>query len=227
MSLQNQSTNQEGGLYEEAVGSVIRGITENENDSLSKDNISENELHKELSKIVVREISDVLSKINPDEVSFLINEILTAEKIFVIGVGRVFLALQCLAKRLAHFGFDVNVVGSVVEKSITNKDLLLVASGSGESRLPVQISKIAKQYNARVGLITSAKESTLKSIADVVVHLPCPTKTDYDYGVKSIQSMSTLFDQCLHIFGDILCLMLQKKTGQTNEDIKKRHANLE
>lgn len=220
----------EGGLYEELAGSISSGtpkktikmiITDSEQPTIEK------ELHENLTKAVSSEISEVLSKVNSDEVSKMMDAILKAEKIFIIGVGRVFLSLQCLAKRLAHFGFDVNVVGSVVEKSITGKDLLLVASGSGESKLPASISEIAKQYNAKIGLITSSQESTIKSMADVVIHLPCPTKMDYSYGVKSIQSMSTLFDQCLHIFGDILCLMLQKRTGQTNEDLKKRHANLE
>ena len=150
-----------------------------------------------------------------------------AEKIFIVGLGRVFLSLQCLAKRLAHFGFDVNVVGSIVEKSITGRDLLIVASGSGESQVPVNITKIAKKYHARIALITSAQQSTIKSLSDAVVHLPCPTKNDFSFGVKSIQSMSTLFDQTLHIFGDVLCLLLQQKTGQTNEELWSRHANLE
>lgn len=176
---------------------------------------------------VVNEISTVLGKVNPQEIEVLMDEIVKAEKIFIIGLGRVFLSLQCLAKRLAHFGFDVNVVGSVVEKSITERDLLLVASGSGESRVPLNIAQIASKYNPQIGLITSAKESSIKKISHFAVHLPTPTKVDMSFGVQSIQSMSTLFDQCLHIFGDIMCLMLQQKTGQSNEDLAKRHANLE
>ena len=211
------SFKKEGGLYEEVAGSVSE-FTKQDRETTNLNTTQVLNEYNEYSQF---------TKVDPKEVSSLIDEILKAEKIFVIGVGRVFLSLQCLAKRLAHFGFDVNLVGSVVEKRITDKDLLLVASGSGESKLPASIAKIARKYNARIALITSSKESTIKSMANVAVHLPCPTKTDYGYGVKSIQTMSTLFDQSLHLFGDIICLMLQKRTGKTNEDLKKYHANLE
>jgi 6-phospho-3-hexuloisomerase len=180
-----------------------------------------------LAQTIPNEVAQVLSRVSPDEVDRLAEALTQSEKVFVIAVGRVFLALQCLAKRLAHLGLDVQVVGSVTEKPITARDLLLVASGSGESRLPVEIARIAKKHNARLALITSAETSTLKSMADVVVHLPCPTKTNTRQGVTSIQSMSTLFDQSLHLFGDILCLLLQEKMGLTNEAMWSRHANLE
>jgi 6-phospho-3-hexuloisomerase len=226
------SLKREGGLYEEVAGSVAEA-TKQDKEQVKEEikhgtgQLNEYNEYSQFTNAISKEVSEVLSKVDPNEVSLLMDEILKAEKIFVIGVGRVFLSLQCLAKRLAHFGFDINLVGSVVEKRITDKDLLLVASGSGESKLPAGIAEIAKKYNARIALITSSKESTIKSIANVAVHLPCPTKTDYGYGVKSIQTMSTLFDQSLHLFGDILCLMLQKRTGKTNEDLKKFHANLE
>lgn len=180
-----------------------------------------------LAKAVSQEIREVLSRVDPGEADTLIREILKAEKVFVFAVGRVFLSLQCFAKRLAHLGIDIQVVGSVTEEPITPKDLLLIASGSGESKLPAEIAKIAKNHKARVGLITSSRTSTIKSIADFCIHLPCPTKANKNEGVKSIQSMSTLFDQSLHIFGDILCILIQKKKGVTNEELWRRHANLE
>ena len=165
-------------------------------DSISND-------YEQVTGSVTNEIIEVLRKVQYDEVNCLLQELITADKIFVIAVGRVFLALQCLAKRLAHFGLDINVVGSTVEKPINRKDLLLVASGSGESMYPLSVVRIAKTYGARVAVITSAESSTIKTLSDTVVHLPCPTKNDMEAGINSIQPMSTLFDQCLHIFGDI------------------------
>ena len=84
------------------------------NDRLNND-------YRRISQLVTGEIVDVLSKVRLEEVDSLVQEILTAEKIFLIGVGRVFLALQCLGKRLAHFGLDVNIVGSIVEKPISKR----------------------------------------------------------------------------------------------------------
>jgi len=211
------------GLYEEMAGSVEKESVK----KADKDARIPVDDYRELANRINSEVGQVLELVKPEEVEQFMKEMISAEKIFCVGVGRVFLSLQCFAKRLAHFGFDINIVGSVVEKAITDKDLLIVASGSGESKLPIIITKIAKEHGARVAHITSAQQSTIKSMADVALHLPSPTKVDMGHGVETIQPMSTLFDQVLHIFGDIICMMLQERTGQTHEQLKKRHANLE
>jgi 6-phospho-3-hexuloisomerase len=176
---------------------------------------------------ILHEIQDVLDQVDPAEVERLVDELLSAEKVFFFAVGRVFLSLECLAKRLGHLGIDCQVVGSINEKPATPRDLLLVASGSGESKLPVEIARIAKSKGARLGIITSAHSSTLKSMADFAVHLPCPTKNDAAAGVTSIQPMSALFDQSLHIFGDTVAILVQRRKGFKAEDLWQFHANLE
>lgn len=176
---------------------------------------------------ILKEIDEVIKRVDFREAEKLVDEILAAEKIFMIGVGRVFLSLQCFGKRLAHLGIEVEVVGSTTEKAITNKDLLLVASGSGESIVPIEIAKKAQKLSAKIGLITSARSSTLKSMATFSVHLPCPTKNDPSFGVRSVQPMSTLFDQTLHIFGDTVAIMIQNRKNIPKEELWKYHANLE
>ena len=171
---------------------------------------------------VVDEIARVMAQVEHAEVERFIDELLSADKVFIIGVGRVFLALQAMGKRI-----PIEVVGFVTEKAITDKDVLLVASGSGESVVPMTIANVAKNYNARIGLITSSQQSTIKSMANFVVHLPCPTKTNGTSGVQSIQPMSTLFDQSLHIFGDIVALMIQHRKEMNKDELWKYHANLE
>ena len=183
--------------------------------------------YRDLFPKITAEVNSVLAKVAPAEVDRLVEEILKSEKVFIFAVGRVFLSLQCLGKRLGHLQIDCQIVGSANEKPISGKDLLLVASGSGESRLPVQIARIGKEKGARVGLITSARQSTLKELSDFCIHLPAPTKKNTSAGVKSIQSMSTLFDQALHIFGDIVTILIQEKKGLKDEALWKQHANLE
>ncbi len=128
---------------------------------------------------------------------------------------------------VAHLGVDCQVVGSVTEKPIGPSDLMLIASGSDESRLPAEIARIAKSKGAKLGIITSARTSTIKSISDFAIHLPCPIKNDAASGVKSIQPMSNLFDQSLHIFGDVVAMMIQERKRLNNEELWRSHANLE
>ena len=185
------------------------------------------ELFQENCDLIIKEMSNLLNSVDSNEVNKLIDEIIKAEKIFFIGVGRVALSLQCFCKRLMHLGFEANIVGAVNEKAMTHKDLLIIGSGSGESIFPVEIAKKASKLNGKIGLITSAKSSTIKSLSNFSVHLPSPTKNDPDYGVKSKQPMSTLFDQVLHIFGDVVCMMIINKKGLANKDFWLNHANLE
>ena len=182
---------------------------------------------KSIAVQIINEVQDVLDQVDEAEVEVLVNEILAAEKVFFFAVGRVFLSLECMAKRLGHLGIDCQVVGSINEKPATPRDLLLVASGSGESKLPVEIARIAKSKGSRLGIITSARSSTLKAMADFAVHLPCPTKNDAAAGVASIQPMSALFDQSLHIFGDTAAILVQRRKGLKTEDLWQYHANLE
>jgi 6-phospho-3-hexuloisomerase len=147
--------------------------------------------------------------------------------VFVFAVGCVFLVLQCLGKRLGHLGIDCQVVGSTTEKPIMSQDLLLIASGSGESKLPAEIARLAKSKGARWGIITSARTSTIKSLSDFAVHPSCPTRNDPIAGVTPVQTMSTLFDQALHIYGDAVAMMIQQNDAMRDKDPRQFHANLE
>ena len=180
-----------------------------------------------IARTIGNEISTVLSLVDESQVDALITEIHNAERIFMIAVGRVFLSLQCFAKRLAHLGLKVEVVGQITEKAITNKDLLLIASGSGESAFPIVVAQKGKQFNARLALITSATDSTVSRLSDCIVRLPSPTKLDGDLGVQSSQPMSTLFDQTLHVFGDIVSMKLLDQSKFNKDELWQYHANLE
>jgi ribulose-phosphate 3-epimerase len=176
---------------------------------------------------VVAEIRAVLTQVDADEVERLVGDLLAARRVFIYAVGRVLSSLECFGKRLNHLGVECRVVGSMDEPPIGTEDLMLIASGSGESKLPAEIARIARSKGAKLALITSAGQSTIKSISQTVVHLPCPTKKEPARGVKSVQLMSTLFDQSLHIFGDVVALLLQERKHLASDELWRRHANLE
>ena len=96
--------------------------------------------------LVLSEIEHVFKQIDVDEYNQLLNMICDSEKVFVVGVGRVMLMLQAFAKRLNHLGITANYVGAIDAPAITEKDLLIVGSGSGESVVPLAIMKVAKKY---------------------------------------------------------------------------------
>ena len=100
---------------------------------------------------IAEEIKNSLLKIPTKQTENLINQIIKANRVYLVAIGRVNLSLQCFGKRLSHLGIKVELVGSLTEKPASKKDLLIVASGSGESLIPVQISKKARS-ETNIGL---------------------------------------------------------------------------
>ena len=105
------------------------------------------------TNLIIDEISDILNNIPSSQTQNLINQIIKTNRIFLVAIGRVNLSLQCFGKRLAHLGFKVELVGSLTEKPATKKDLLIVASGSGESLIPLHISRKAKSGRVNLRLV--------------------------------------------------------------------------
>ena len=88
---------------------------------------------RDCERIIVQELADVLDHMDETQIDALVNLIANARKVFFVGVGRVELALEAIAKRLAHLGVDTVMVGQITEPAICGQDLLIVGSGSGKT----------------------------------------------------------------------------------------------
>ena len=118
-------------------------------------------------QLVLDECRQALGKVDEGQVKEFISLVYSSEKVFFIGVGRVLLSLEAFAKRLAHLGIDAVVVGEITEPAFTDKDLLVVGSGSGESLFPVAIAKKAKSIGGKVVHIGSNENSSMKEVTDL------------------------------------------------------------
>lgn len=186
---------------------------------------------RECCNLILEEIGRALAAVEEPQAEGLVQAILSAEKVFVVGVGRVLLSLQALVKRLNHLGIPAWHVGAVNEPAITARDLLIVGSGSGESVVPVAIARVAKQHGARVAHIGSNPQSSLAPLTDVFVRVPVPTKLNLPGELASRQLLSSLFEQCLLVLGDAVCLRLAElkglAAGSAGGTGWGQHANLE
>ncbi len=182
--------------------------------------------YKEQVNRITGEINTVLRNIDETQIQDYTRILLNAEKVFFIGVGRVMLALETTVKRLNHVGVNACVVGAVNEPPIGQNDVLVVGSGSGESIIPKHIATCAKKYHAKVVHLTSNPASSIARVADVIVDFHCGSKVGGG-SITSIQPMTTLFEQSLMIFGDLVCLEIMKEKVLSFEEVSKWHANLE
>lgn len=184
--------------------------------------------YNETKNIVLNEISNALSHIEPKETEKLVDDIVAAENVFVIGVGRVMMSLQAFVKRLTHIGIRAHCVGDITEPAITEKDILIVASGSGESVVPVAIAKKAREISVRrIIHIGSNPHGSVSNYTDYMVRIPVQTRLYLSDEIKTEQIMTSLFEQALWIYCDILSMMILKKKRISIEELWKYHANLE
>lgn len=183
--------------------------------------------YKEASGVITNEITSTLTNVNSNEIDHLIDQINKAEKVFFVGVGRVLLSLQSIAKRFAHLGVQTYVVGQITEPAMTDKDLLIVGSGSGETAFPLIIAKKAKELNATVAHIGANPNSSMSQYADVFVRLPISSNPESSEEVQSEQPMKSLFEQSLLLLGDTIALMIVKKENIELNSLWEFHANLE
>lgn len=176
--------------------------------------------------IVLSECENALSRVRPEEVNALIDAIENAGQVFFMGIGRVMLALECVAKRMVHLGIQAHVVGEIIEPPIEERDLLIVGSGSGESLCPAAIAQKAKSLGASVAWIGSNEEGTIARLADIRVRIPVKSKLAREDELHSRQPMTSLFEQSLLLLGDAMALMLIERKQLTG-NLYMKHANLE
>lgn len=178
-------------------------------------------------QLILDELTRSLNAVSPAQTDVLIDEILSAHKVFVVGVGRVMLMLQAFAKRLNHIGVEAFFVGEINEPAITKDDLLILGSGSGESAFPSAICKVAQKYHPRIAYIGSNLNSTIAVASDIVVRIPCRTKLNLPDEIPSVQPMSSLFEQSLLLYLDTVSMMIVRRKGIVISELWHKHANLE
>lgn len=181
---------------------------------------------RELSKLVLKEIEAVFEQSDFTNYDALINSILNAKKIVLTGAGRMGYASRGFSMRLKQLGLDSYMLGDSNIPRIDEKDLLIVSSGSGETSSILLLVELAKKNGSKIALITGAPDSKMGKLADIIIKLDAPTK-NRTHNLKSIQPMTTLYEQSLGVFFDCLVMQLMKKLNETSEKMWKRHSNLE
>ena len=75
-------------------------------------------------------------------------------------------------------------------------------------------------------MLTAQPDGPAPQMADLVVVLPAQTMAQAE-GSSSRQAMGSAFEQSLWILFDALVPRLQAATGQTLDQVRARHTNLE
>lgn len=168
---------------------------------------------------VIQEVQGTLRAIDQEQVEKLVDEILRARTIVTCGAGRMGMMAKAFAMRLSHLGLVAYHIQDCNTPAINKGDLLIAASGSGETKTICVLVEAAKKNGAKVALLTTRTVSSMARLADTITLMPAP--------LQSIQPMTTLTEQSSLLFFDTLTLLLMQKMEQTHEMLKMRHSILE
>ena len=123
--------------------------------------------NKEYASIVLNELTHTLTSIDETKAEKFVELIDEAEEVFCAGAGRSGFQVKGFAMRLMHMGVASYVVGETCTPNIKKGGVLVVCSGSGETKSLVNHAAKAKEMGARVALITINPQSTIAGMAEI------------------------------------------------------------
>lgn len=200
-------------------------------------------------------VAEVLSKIDPAQVDALAKAVAKANRVFVSGWGRAGNVAGILGMDMSQIGKVVFRVGDNNTPSIHEGDILLVVSGSGNTKTISIIAKEAKDFGATVGLISTSEQSIIGEIADYNIVLPrietpmtkimkdkrpprdpkfkstAGTRETYDLTAKEREAITLdqmeLTYQAAFILNEVLQQKVMEELGETFEAVHYYHNSLE
>ncbi|MFU2016109.1 6-phospho-3-hexuloisomerase [Peribacillus butanolivorans] len=176
---------------------------------------------------ILKELNHSADLIADEEAEKLVNGILESKKVFVAGAGRSGFMAKSFAMRMMHMGIDSYVIGETVTPNFDKEDILIIGSGSGETKSLVSMAEKAKSIGGKIATVTIFPDSTIGQLADITIKLPGSPKDQSEGDYKTIQPMGSLFEQTLLLFYDAVILRFMEKKGLDTNKMYGRHANLE
>ncbi|MGD0057774.1 MAG: 6-phospho-3-hexuloisomerase [Methanomassiliicoccales archaeon] len=175
---------------------------------------------KETSSHILKEIQEILAKIDESVVDDIVSSIISANKVFVYGVGRSGLVGQAFAVRLVQMGLNVHFIGETTTPIVEATDLVIIVSNTGETMSAVQTANIVRRVGAKVVSITSNMHSKLAQASNISLELTMAK----DEQRRKIAPLGTLFEDSTFLFFDSIVPLIMAKLGQNEASMRKRHA---
>ncbi|MCZ8514483.1 6-phospho-3-hexuloisomerase [Paenibacillus filicis] len=178
-------------------------------------------------KAVLSEIDAVLDRMDTGAIADTAEKLAGEGRIFVVGEGRSGLMAKSFAMRMMHLGAEIFAVGETITPSMAAEDTLVAVSGSGTTKNVLWVAERAKELGCRIIAVTANGQSPLGECATDVLHLPAATKYRREGEAASIQPLGSLFDQCVHLALDAVCLEYAALRDVDHHRAFQKHSNVE
>ena len=196
-------------------------------------------------------VAEGLSKIDPAQVDAMAKGIAKAKRVFVTGWGRAGNVAGILGMDMSQIGKVVFCVGDNGTPSAHPGDLLIINSGSGNTKTIAVLAEQAKEQGVKVALISGAAPdaSIIGKIADINVTVPrlkssfrppvnensknkgLGERVDWGLSQEQREQMDyedvTGYYEAAFALNEVIRKFVMEKIGAKTEDIMYYHNNLE
>ena len=174
----------------------------------------------ESSKFLLEQLGRILQEQDAAVVEEFVELVDRAKKVFVYGVGRSGLVARAFAMRLVQLGLEVYFIGETITPIVSSGDLVVIVSNTGTTMSAVQTANIARRVGASVVSVTSSRSSKLGAASNVVLQV----KENHPEGKGRYAPLATLFEDATLLLLDGVVAQLMEARGQTEADMRARHA---
>ena len=207
---------------------------------------------KKLLDCAGKNVAETLNKVDPAQIEEIATAIAESKRVFTAGWGHAGNVARILGMDMSQIGMLVYCVGDNGTPSIHPGDILLINSGSGNTKTIAVIAEQAKEQGAKVALISGAapEDSIIGKIADINVTVPRLKKNNFrppvskdvknkglgervDWGLTAEQREEMAYDDVTGYYesafalNEVIRKAVMEKTGAKTEDIMYYHNNLE
>lgn len=174
----------------------------------------------------LRELESVALTLDETQIESACQTIARAGRIVAYGCGREGLMMRALVMRLHHLGLSVAMQGDMAAPPLGPGDLYLCAAGPGELATVSALMSVAQRDGAQVLMVTAEPDSPSPRRADQLLVIPAQTMAR-DIGGASTLPMGSLFEGAMFLVFEIMVLRLTAILGQTPDQMRARHTNME
>lgn len=170
------------------------------------------------------ELRDMTAMVDDRAATFLCEELLGGERIFVAGVGRLEHIGRAFVARLTALGKKIFYVRDASTPAIGSGDVLLLLAVNSDSKSMLDMAKRAYQFQAKTVAITSKDKGALGDLCKVMLVIPNrPARAT----ASSMQNSAVAYEQLVFMILEGVIIHLQGRMNVGSDVIRASKYNLE
>ncbi|HYU06177.1 MAG TPA: SIS domain-containing protein [Thermoplasmata archaeon] len=172
------------------------------------------------ARYLLDHVKQILAVDRSKDIQASVEVLTSAKKLFVYGVGRSGLAARAFAMRMVQLGIDCYFIGETITPVVNDGDAVLIVSNTGSTMSAIQVANIARRVGAKVISVTGHRASKLANASNVVLLIHVAE----DRSQARLAPLGTLFEDATVFLLDGLVAEIMERLGQTESDMRGRHA---